>query len=76
MEVRMVDQFEVISKNGTRYHVIEYLHFTTSRTTSGQPFEGSGTRELRLSDGRHVNPTDDPETFKIVENDEVIRKVS
>lgn len=62
------------SDDGETFEVLEYQHYTQARPLSGSPTRLPTVREYFLSDGRDVNWVDS-ETFKIVETDQIIRKV-
>jgi hypothetical protein len=62
------------SDDGEAFEVLEYQHYTERRMLSGKQMSVPTVREYVLSDGRDVNWIDS-ETFKIVETDQIIRKV-
>lgn len=70
----VTDRFEAVGEDGQRYTVIETRETLTAKPLSGNHTSMFGAADYRLSDGRHVNWIDD-ETFKILDTNEVIRKV-
>lgn len=75
MSVEEVERFYAESDGGAVHVVIVFQRFHEARTLSEGSFRVAGSKSLVLSDGRHVTPTDDPEAFKIVDTDEIIRKI-
>lgn len=69
-----IDRFVAISDDGQEFIVIELQTVTETSDLSGQMRTARGTKQLQLSDGSSVNYIDD-ETFKIVQRDEIIRRV-
>jgi hypothetical protein len=66
-------RFRAISDDGQEFVVIEYQPIRETRTLSGTSIT-KGLKRLVLSDGSSVNQID-PETFKIVQTDQIIRKI-
>jgi hypothetical protein len=71
--VREIDRYDCEDDDSNDYVVIVLQHYVVWQPLSGEREEKPTTKELRLSDGRHVNWLDD-ETFQIVENDKILRK--
>ncbi len=67
-------RFKAVSDNGAEFTVIEYERLHEHRELSGQTSFTRGLKRLVLSDGSTVVQID-PETFKILRTNEVIRKV-
>jgi hypothetical protein len=72
---REVDRFHAVDDDGRTYTVIVYQDFHQQQSLSGPPKFVPGSKDLRLSDGSYLSPTDDPDTFKIVETGKPIRRV-
>jgi hypothetical protein len=77
----MVEQFEretdrvtAQSDDGRTYTVIEYTKFFRHQPISQAAQTLKGTKHYELKDGSPVNWVDD-DSFEIVENGEIIRKV-
>ena len=68
-----IDRFEAVSDDGEMFTVIVYQELRESRSLTGSSWS-KGLPRLFLSDGKAVNEVD-PETFKIVETNQIIRKV-
>jgi hypothetical protein len=66
-------RFRAISDDGQEFVVIEYQPICETRTLSGTSIT-KGLKRLVLSDGSSVNQID-PETFKIVQTHQIIRKI-
>ena len=71
-----IRRFHAKSDDGKVFVVVEYQEFTKFQPISGARGRIPTTTSLRLSDGRDVTYVqDDPEAFKIVDTDEIIREV-
>ena len=71
---REIRRFQAASDDGDVFTVIEYQNFIERRLLSGDTSITKGLKRLVLSDGSRVNQID-PETFKIVQTDQIIRKI-
>lgn len=60
---------------GNTYVVEEWQHFSTFRPLSAPPRKVPGSKELRLSDGGHVNYTNEADVFKILNTNTIIRAI-
>ncbi|ESW95250.1 hypothetical protein X768_32825 [Mesorhizobium sp. LSJC265A00] len=56
------------------YTLIEYQNVVEKRMLDGSTVSAKGSLSLFLSNGHSVNYIDD-DTFKVVETDEIIRRV-
>ncbi|MCZ6860669.1 MAG: hypothetical protein O7I42_10395 [Alphaproteobacteria bacterium] len=75
-DYREVDRFEVETDDGEIFMVVKSIPITKTRHLGGTSIaKGKPIPLLRLTDGRLVSPTDDPDEFKIFDTDEVIRKI-
>lgn len=72
-DYREVDRFEVETDDEERLTVVKLQPITKTRNHGGTSIAG-GKPILRLTDGRLVRQLD-PETFQIVDTDQIIRKV-
>ena len=71
-----IRRFYAKSDDGRVFIVVEYQEFTEFQPISGARQRIPTTTSLRLSDGRDVTYVqDDPEAFKILDTDEIIREV-
>ena len=71
-----IRRFHAKSDDGKVFVVVEYQESTEFQPISGARRRIPTTTSLRLSDGRDVTYVqDDPEAFKIVDTDEIIREV-
>jgi hypothetical protein len=70
-----IGRFRAVSDDGEEFVVIEYQRIHENRFLDGKRSITKGRKRLALSDGSRVNQID-PETFKIVESNQVIRKIS
>jgi hypothetical protein len=68
-----IRRFHAKSDDGKAFVVVEYQEFTEFQPISGARRRIPTTTSLRLNDGSYVQ--DDPEAFKIVDTDEIIREV-
>jgi hypothetical protein len=73
-EQRQTDRIIAVDDDGDEYVIIEYTTFIEFRPISGPATWTKGTKELRLDTGQHVNWIDD-DTFQIVSNDRVLRRL-
>jgi hypothetical protein len=71
---RETRRFEAVSDAGEEFTVIEYQRIHEHRDLSGKTSVTRGLKRLVLSDGSTVVQID-PETFKILQTDKLIRKV-
>lgn len=69
-----VERFEAEGENGRRYTVVLWAKMVEFRSLKGDVTRHRGATELRLLDGRHVNPKQ-PGVFEIFDTDEIIRKI-
>lgn len=71
-----VRQFEAATEDGETFTVVEFQ--TSSELVSGgQSHWAKAQLDYELADGRDVSPADKiGEKFKIVDTDQIIRKVS
>jgi hypothetical protein len=69
-----VDRFRAISDAGKEYILIVYQSFIPTPTRDDPHGEIEGMKSLFTSTGLHVNYIDS-KTFKIVETNEIVRKV-
>ena len=69
-----IARFRARSDSGAEYVIVEYQHFYPASSPEYPGAEVRGQKRLLTSDGREVNYID-PETFRIVGTDEVIREV-
>lgn len=72
---REIWRFKARSSKGTEYMIIEYQNFIDASSHQFRDGEVSGLKRLITSDGLMVTYID-PETFKIVDTGETVRKVS
>ena len=70
---RRTDIFNVEDAQGRVYTIVEYTDFIQAETF-GRSEEVEGLKELRLSNGQHVNLLSEGE-FQIVETGTKLRKV-
>ena len=75
MGEEIIDQFNAMGDSGEIFTVLIYQRVDELHALDGSTIEKRRLPHLVLLDGRLVNPTDDPNTFQIVETDEIIRKV-
>lgn len=71
---REIDRFQAQNEAGDVFTIIVFQRFGDSRPLSGPVRYLPGSKRMVLLDGSHVNYID-AETFKIVETDEIIRKI-
>jgi hypothetical protein len=69
-----IGRFLAKSESGEEYIIIEYQEYVSAATMGNPHAEVAGLRSYFTSTGLHVNYIDS-ETFKVVETDEVVRKV-
>ena len=74
MSIRHVETYACEDDEGAQYEVYVWQRFKMYRPLNGPSSEVPGMKDLRLSNGRHVTPIDE-RTFKIVDNDVVLRRV-
>ena len=70
---RETGRFRAVSDDGEGFIVIECQRIIETRTFTGTLIT-KGLKRFRLSDGSSVNRLD-PETFQIVQTQQIIRKV-
>ena len=69
-----IDRFQCQSDDGEKFIVIKHQEVVLERRLTGET-PRKKLPVLRLEDGRVVTPLD-AETFKIVDTDQIIRKIS
>lgn len=69
-----IGRFEAASDSGERYTIVEYQTMIETQLISGRKSVVGGTKELLLANGDDVNFIDD-DTFKIVKDNKIIRRV-
>ena len=69
-----IGRFRAISDDGEEFTVIQYRSNIESRAHSEPPTRSKGIAQLTLTDGRIVNQID-PETYQIVETNQIIRRI-
>lgn len=74
MKKRLVEKFQARGLNGKIYTVHIYEAVIEFKPITGPSITSGGSKVAALSDGRHVNWIDD-ETFQILDNDEIIKRV-
>jgi hypothetical protein len=57
----VIGRFECRGPDGTRYTIVEFQHYLISESQGAPPERVDLLRELRTSDGRHVNRISDNE---------------
>jgi hypothetical protein len=73
---REIDRFTCRGEDGEEFTVVIWQKFTKFRPLSGPPQEVAGIKDATLSDGRHVNfRHGNPETFQILDTDQIITRV-
>lgn len=72
-----VKRFQVRSETTGKEFILRELHdISEDRRIDGSISRTIRGKELRLSDGRSVNPTDDKfDTFEIFDTGEIFRKI-
>ncbi len=68
------DRFLAKTDNGKEYIIIQYQEYIDVSSHDNPNDEIEGLKSLRTDDGLHVNVIDS-KTFKVVETNELIRKV-
>jgi hypothetical protein len=68
-----IERFKAISDDGAEFTVIRHRSIIESRANSEPPTRSKGIPQLTLTDGRIVNQID-PETYQIVETNQIIRR--
>lgn len=71
--VREIERIDCEDEDGNEYVAVVYQDFLISEAMGRAPQELPGLKELRLSDGSHLNWIDD-NTFQIVANDKVLKR--
>lgn len=69
-----IDRFLVKTDSGKEYVIVQYQEYISARSFNDPHGEVAGLKRLSTSTGLHVNYID-PQTFKVVETDEIVRKV-
>jgi hypothetical protein len=69
-----IGRFRAKGDDGAIYTVIEYQNFTETGILSGFLSPSPGSRELKLTNGAHVNFLDD-NTFQISNTEQIIRRI-
>jgi hypothetical protein len=67
-------RFRAVSDDGEEFVVIEYQRIHEHKDLNGKISITKGLKRLALNDGSGVNRID-PDTFKIVQTDQIIRKI-
>lgn len=67
-------RFLAKTDTGKAYTIIQYQEYISAGSSSDPHAEVEGLKRLSTSTGLHVNHID-PKTFKVVETDEIVRKV-
>ena len=70
-----IGRFEAQADDGTIYIVLEIQELRQFQPLDGPSQLIKGMKRLELIDGKHVNYID-PNTFKIVSTEEIIRKIA
>ena len=73
--VRKTESYLAKGSDGKTYTINKWQTFTIPDLISGSRSEVPGNFDLKLSDGRSLEDTDDPEVFKILGTDIIVRKV-
>ncbi len=68
------ERFKVRTDTGKEYTVIIYQEYIDVSSLDNPHAEIEGFKELRTSSGLHLNFID-PKTFKVVETNEIVRKL-
>lgn len=71
---REIGRFFAKTDNGKEYQIVEYQKYIDASTMDSPNEEIPGIKRMQTTDGLHVNYIDS-ETFKIVETNEIVRKV-
>lgn len=71
---RETDRFLVKTDDGKEYTIIQYQEYISTSSFDNPHGEVEGLKSLSTSTGLHVNYID-PKTFKIVETNEIVRKL-
>ena len=71
---RQLGEFRAKSDSGRIYSVIEYQEYFSILESTGVITETEGTKKWKTSDGSNLKQLD-AETYRIVSNNEVIRKI-
>lgn len=74
MSERYIESYDCEDDDGNRYEVHLLQEFGVHRPLQGPPQEVPGRKSLRLASGAPVNYIDE-RTFKLVQNDAIIRRV-
>lgn len=69
-----IGRFLAKSDSGKEYTIIEYQEYVSAATMGDPHAEVAGLKSLFTSTGLHVNYIS-PKTFKVVETNEIVRKV-
>jgi hypothetical protein len=69
-----IDRFIARTDDGKEYVIVMYQEFLSTATHERPHDEIPGLKRLTTTTGLHVNYID-PSTFKVVQTDQVIRKV-
>ncbi|MBN1368327.1 MAG: hypothetical protein JW967_10425 [Dehalococcoidales bacterium] len=73
MSVREIDRFKARTDKGKEYIIVQYQEYISTDSFDGTG-EIEGLKSIFTSTGLHVNFID-AKTFKVVETDEIVRKV-
>jgi hypothetical protein len=72
--IEKTDEFKAVSDEGNEYLIAEYQGIINMGSMKNPNAEAKGLKWLKTSNGFAVNYID-ADTFKIVETDEIVRKV-
>ena len=68
------DRFLAKADNGTEYTIVQYQEYISTSSFDNPNSEIEGLKSLSTTTGLHVNYIN-PKTFKIVETNEIVKKV-
>jgi glutamine cyclotransferase len=73
---RILSEFQVEDQStGKTFDVIEYQEYSEYRTINGDWHRADGFKRLELADGSGDLNYIDPQTFKIVATNQIVRKI-
>ncbi len=70
----IIEEFDAVSESGQVHSIIVWQEWHDVGTASDPTAKVPGLKEMITSEGIHVNYID-PNTFKLVNTDEIIRRV-
>ncbi|WP_395543270.1 hypothetical protein [Neotabrizicola sp. sgz301269] len=70
----VIERFTCRDDDGQTYDVLKRQNISTYQPISGPPRRVKGTIDFVLSNGMHLNASDDETEFTIVQTDKKIRK--